>query len=80
MLKLRSLDTRAGLCCVSQILCGWTWHNEDIMYLGDTFVYSTTDKLWTPIHATGATSPSSPELVFLFRCRSATVSLRASRL
>ena len=35
------------------ILCGWTWHNDDTLYLGDTFVYSTKDDMWTPIHATG---------------------------
>jgi hypothetical protein len=35
------------------VLCGWTWHNDDTMYLGDTFVYSTKDRLWSPIHATG---------------------------
>ena len=35
------------------ILCGWTWHSDDALYLGDAFVYSTKDDLWTPIHATG---------------------------
>ena len=35
------------------VMCGWTWHHEDVLYLGDTFVYSTHDEIWTPIHATG---------------------------
>ena len=35
------------------IMCGWTWQDDDTLYLGDTFVYSTKDDLWSPIHAAG---------------------------